>query len=238
MPSEFDQYVGSYKDIINQRAAITGERFEDFIELRVRLFDADRIAVGSPAPRAILDFGCGIGATAEILRRRFPGARLQGVDSSLESIRAAESLQVPEATFCLSEGASLPFADRAFDLIYSNGTFHHIDHALHPAILRELARVLSPGGLLYVFENNPFNPVMMHGMRTNPFDAGTKTLRPRYLQRLVRDSGLTAERPRFYYFFPKALRALRWTEPYLRRVPVGAQYYVRGRKDGASNSSP
>jgi len=70
----------------------------------------------------------------------------------------------------------------------------------------------------------------VRGMRQNPFDAGVKMLFPWYLRKLVRSADLRARRPRFYVFYPKQLKGLRWSERYLRRVPIGAQYYVWGTK--------
>jgi SAM-dependent methyltransferase len=238
MASEFDRYVEDYKEIIDRGAALTGETFEYFIDLRLGLLAGEMEAAGAPAPLRILDFGCGIGATEKSLRARFPGSQIDGIDESAESIKAAEALGLPGVTFHLAPGDlargevpfRLPFDADSFDLVYSNGTFHHIDHARHGAIFGELRRVLRPGGHLFVFENNPFNPLMVRGMRQNPFDAGTKMLFPGYLRRLVRRAGLTARTPKYYVFYPKQLRRLRWSERYLRSLPLGAQYYVWGTK--------
>jgi SAM-dependent methyltransferase len=224
MPSEFDQYASDYKAIIDRNAAVTGETFEYFIELRVGLLAGAIARVATP--RRILDFGCGIGATEKVLRERFPAAIIDGVDASAESIKAAEATGLRDVTFHFSESDRLPFGDASFDLVYSNGTFHHIDHGKHAAVFAELRRVLRPGGHLFVFENNPLNPLMVRGMRNNPFDAGTKMLFPWYLRRVVRGAGLFARAPKYYVFYPKQLKALRWSERYLRSVPVGAQYYV------------
>jgi SAM-dependent methyltransferase len=230
MASEFDQYVRDYKEIIDRGAALTGESFEYFIELRVDLLAREIAAAGAPSPLRILDFGCGIGATEKVLRDRFPGALIEGVDSSAESLRAAEALGLRDVKFHFAEGESLPFPDASFDLIYSNGTFHHIDHGKHGAVFAELKRVLRSGGHLFVFENNPLNPLMVRGMRQNPFDAGTKMLFPWYLRKVVRQAALRARAPRYYVFYPKQLKRLRWSEKYLRAVPIGAQYYVWGTK--------
>jgi SAM-dependent methyltransferase len=230
MPSEFDQYVRDYKEIIDRGAALTGETFEYFIELRVDLLTRELEAGGARLPGRILDFGCGIGATEKVLRDRFPSASIDGVDESPESLKAAGALALRDVTFHLSESERLPFPDGSFDLIYSNGTFHHIDHGKHAAVFGELARVLGPGGHLFVFENNPYNPLMVRGMRQNPFDAGTKMLFPSYLRGLVRRADLRARAPRYYVFYPKQLKRLRWSERYLRAVPIGAQYYVWGTK--------
>jgi SAM-dependent methyltransferase len=231
--AEFDQYAQSYRDIINRHSvAITGEDFEYFIGLRVGLMLDDVQRRGEPEPRSVLDFGCGIGATEMVMRSRMPGARLDGVDPSPESIKTAAGQQVPNARFQVCAGIPLPFEDGSFDVVYSNGTFHHIDHAEHPAIFRELARVLRPGGHAFIFENNPFNPLSVYLMRSSPMDAGTKMLFPHYLAGLQRRAGLRVNATRFYVFLPKQLKALRWTEKYLKRLPLGAQYYVWGTKPG------
>jgi SAM-dependent methyltransferase len=230
MAAEFDQYVRNYRDIINERAAITGESFEYFIALRLRLLDGALRSSGVQAPRAILDFGCGIGATAATMREQFPNASVAGIDPSPESIRAAEALGVRDARFHVGDGESLPFPSATFDVVYSNGTFHHIDPARHPRIFAEIARVLRPGGSMFIFENNPLNPLAVRGMRLNPFDRGTKMLFPWYLRRMIQQAGLQARAPYYYVFYPKQLKVLRWSEPYLRRLPLGAQYYVWGTK--------
>jgi ubiquinone/menaquinone biosynthesis C-methylase UbiE len=230
MASEFDQYARDYKEIIDRGAALTGETFEYFIELRVGLLAREIEAAGARPPLRVLDFGCGIGATERVLRERFPSAEIDGVDPSAESIKAAGALGLRGVKFHVSASDRLPFADSSFDLIYSNGTFHHIDRDKHSAVLGELQRVLRRGGHVFVFENNPLNPLMVRGMRQNPFDAGVKMLFPWYLRRLVKGADLVARKPRYYVFYPKQLKRLRWSERYLRAVPMGAQYYVWGTK--------
>jgi SAM-dependent methyltransferase len=225
--SEFDQYAQSYRDIINERAAITGESFEFFIDLRLRLL-GERLA--GTHPSRVLDFGCGMGATQAVMRKLWPMATLDGVDSSAESIKCAQSLNIDGATFHHCGQTDLPFSDGSFDLVYSNGTFHHIDHGEHAATFREIARVLRPGGHAFICENNPFNPLVVYGMHRTPFDADAKMVFPRNLARLEQEAGLRVNETCFYMFYPRALKFLRWTERYLARVPLGGQYFVWGTK--------
>jgi SAM-dependent methyltransferase len=237
MASEFDRYVESYRDIINRGAALTGETFEYFIGLRLGLLRAALGSTGEPSPRRILDFGSGIGATLAQIREQFPRASLDGIDSSLKSVEAAEKLSLRDTRFHHSDAIELPFPTGTFDLVYSNGTFHHINPERHDAIFAELVRVLLPGGHAFIFENNPLNPVMVREMRRNPFDADARMLFPWQLRNHLRLAGLRARSPRYYVFLPKQLKRIWWTERYLRRVPLGAQYYVWATKPASPSSS-
>lgn len=229
--AEFDQYVDDYRDIINRGARITGESFEYFIGVRLALVRAALAADNLlRSGLRVLDFGCGIGATAQQMREHFSEPEIQGLDTSPESVKAAEGLSVPRARFTSYNGGRMPFDDASFDVVYSNGTFHHIPHAEHDLVASELRRVLAPGGQAFIFENNPFNPLMVREMRRNPFDRDAKMVFPHVLRSRLSKAGFRARAPYFYVFFPGALKALRPAEPLLRRVPVGAQYFVRGER--------
>ncbi len=223
--ADFDKYVDDYREIINRVSSISGEQFEFFIRLRLGLV-RERVS----GPTRILDFGCGIGATETYLREVFPDAAICGVDSSAESIRAAREKGPADVQFVHSEGGELPFPDGAFDLIYSNGTFHHLEPVHRGPFIRELHRVCRQDGSLFVFENNPRNPLMMRAMKRNPFDAGVTVVHPRKLREMAAAAGFACKETGYYFFFPKFLRRLRWTEKWLRPVPFGAQYFLWATK--------
>jgi len=232
----FDGFAESYAESINKSAGLkmSGESFEFFIEYRISIMQ-QRLAVLSMLPKqaTLLDFGCGVGATESVLRRRFPEARIHGVDPSAESVREAEALGLPNVRFHVASGTNrLPFEDGSVDLVYSNGTFHHIDHAEHAAVFRELHRVTRPGGKVFIFENNPLNPLVVYAMKTDPVDVGTRTLFPWYLRRLFLEAGFEVHGVDFYVFFPKALKPLRDRESWFRKLPFGGQYVVWGSKRG------
>ena len=224
---KFDSYTESYKEIINRSARLSGERYEYFAELRLRLMQRELASrTGREDGFSILDFGCGIGETALIFRGIFPQSRLTGVDESGESLAKAASLDLAETRFAAAEGNRLPLADEEFDAVYSNGTFHHIPWDRHVDIMGELRRTVKPGGYLFIFENNPRNPLMMQAMNANPFDAGLKAIPPDLLISDGTRAGLSPAGTRFYFFFPRILKVLRPLEKYLGKVPYGAQYYV------------
>jgi ubiquinone/menaquinone biosynthesis C-methylase UbiE len=221
----FDNFAHKYPEIINTVSRLSGETYESIIELRMAVLHDHMGADYCITPGlSILDFGCGTGTTEMYLRNLFPGAVITGVDASAESIRIAVEQQLEHITFIHSDTARLPFADGSFDLIYTNGTMHHIPAEEHPVVLAELGRILKPAGMLCIFENNPFNPLTTRSMRQNPFDEGLQAVKPGEIMHAAANCGLLPFPPRYYFFFPRMLKCLRPFERYLKRVPLGAQY--------------
>lgn len=225
--NEFDSYTRHYRRIINEVSRISGENYEFFIRLRVSLMKYRLTKTDAyPGVRRILDFGCGIGATSEILEAAFPQATIMGVDSSEESIIEARSLGLRRTEFIYGGDGVLPLAENSIDVVYSNGVFHHIIPESRTAALRKLYNVVRPNGHIFIFENNPANPLMMRAMAKNPFDANAQTIFPRELSSLIEDCGFRILQTPYYFLFPHCLRFLRWSEPMFERLPLGAQYFV------------
>jgi ubiquinone/menaquinone biosynthesis C-methylase UbiE len=91
-------------------------------------------------PKRILEIGTGTGSGAAILKARFPGAEVTGVDLSPEMVRIAQA-KVPGITFEPADAARLPFPDGSFDLVTQNNV---------PVYFGEIARVTAPGGRVLI----------------------------------------------------------------------------------------
>ena len=100
---------------------------------------------GNP-PERILDLGSGTGMLLRALGRRFPKARLSGIDPAPGMVAQANQRSEGSAgVTCVQGSASrLPFADQSFQLVVSTSSFHHWDD--QPQGLSEARRVLSRDG--------------------------------------------------------------------------------------------
>jgi SAM-dependent methyltransferase len=86
--------------------------------------------------------------------------RVDAIDVS-EAIATAASSRHPEITALLSDVRELPYENDTFDVAVSTSTLDHFDSAGDIAVaLRELSRVLRPGGVLIVSLDNLANPLI------------------------------------------------------------------------------
>lgn len=191
---------------------------------RVRALAAEQ----SVAVNTVLDFGCGAGSALPTLRAAFPGARVIGFEPEPGLRDAARAVAV-QAEAEVLDANELAMSAEA-DLVYCNGVFHHIERADRIAAIATLARALRPGGLACIWDNSPLNPGTRFVMSRIPFDRGAILLGPRELEVLELSAGLTPIVTEFHFVFPRWLRALDGIEPALRRLPVGGQFLVAGRR--------
>jgi ubiquinone/menaquinone biosynthesis C-methylase UbiE len=98
-----------------------------------------------PAPRRLIDLGCGTAQLTADLAARFGSALVVGVDLSAAMLAAARRRLGPHAPSLVRANVyALPFADRAVDLVTSTISYHWY---LEPSrALAEVRRVLVPGG--------------------------------------------------------------------------------------------
>lgn len=122
----------------------------------VRKYEWAASVIAGSAGRRVLDLGCSRGSVEAVLRSRHPEAndvQVVGVDVVEPSVRMAAALSLPNCSFLLSDGATLPFPSGTFDLVISVEVLEHImDKA---AVLREVWRVLKPEGRLFLTTPNP-----------------------------------------------------------------------------------
>ena len=171
----FDQVASHYDE------SLPAHVVEHYLRKR-----AGYVAAHRPPPARVLDLGCGTGVLAGRLAEL--GYDVTGADPS-EGMLEVMRERFPAVRAVRASGTGLPFGDGEFDLALSVATMHHIgDPADVHAALREMARVVKPGGQVLVWDHNPRNPYWPHIMRRVPQDVGDERLVP--LEELL--SGLRA----------------------------------------------
>lgn len=96
----------------------------------------------------VLDCGCGPGTISKGLARRVSAGKVVGIDQNEEQIAEARELHhdVENLSFECASVYNLPFDANTFDAVFSHALFEHLGQPLDA--LREINRVLNPGGLV------------------------------------------------------------------------------------------
>ena len=119
---------------------------------REKVLDLARIKVGE----SVLDVGCGTGTLAIAAKRRVgQGGDVLGIDVSPEMIARARkkaSKAALKIDFRNEAIEALPFADAQFDGVLSTLMLHHMPAKVREQGVREMRRVLKPGGRVLILD--------------------------------------------------------------------------------------
>ena len=99
-----------------------------------------------------LDAGCG-GGRYTVALAKLGAAKMTGIDYGRDNIRDARrrigDAGIGTVNFRHADVLDIPYRDNSFDFAYSNGVLHHTSDPERG--VRELFRVLKPGGHLWIF---------------------------------------------------------------------------------------
>jgi SAM-dependent methyltransferase len=102
----------------------------------------------------ILEIGCGTGYFTRELTRR--GADIVAIDVSPDLLEIAKAKSsAPNVRYEIQNACALTYSDATFDSVVGSSILHHLE--IEEA-LREIYRVLKPGGTIYFTEPNMLNP--------------------------------------------------------------------------------
>jgi len=108
------------------------------------------------AGQRVLEVGCGTGTLLMLITRAQPALELTGLDPDVRALaRAKRKIDAASASIRLDRGFSdtLPYADASFDRVFSCFMLHHLNGSDEKvATLREIRRVLKPGGRLHLLD--------------------------------------------------------------------------------------
>lgn len=221
---DFDDYTDNYNGLLRESAGFFTKSDAYFAKYKV---DVLRREVPATAKR-LLEYGCGIGRNIPFLREAFPDATIVGSDISAASLEIARK-ENPGVEFIIEQADS--DVAESYEVIFITNVFHHIPVRERADVMQTLRRRLVTGGMIVIFEHNPFNPVTRKIVNDCPYDKDAVLLRPSELKALLVDVGLSVRRSAYCLFVPPALSALLPLEAKLGWLPLGGQYWIKAVRD-------
>lgn len=224
----FDAYGESYDDVMKKSIGFMGQNHDYYTQAKADcILDVLKRRFGDTKNLQVLDVGCGVGKTDGFLFESLD--KLTGVDISSVSIEQARRHN-PQVCYETYDGQHLPFEEASFDAAFLICVLHHVVPAERSALLREVRRILRPGGVLLIFEHNPFNPLTRLAVARCEFDRDANLLVRQTSARLLQESRTPVFEQRYILFLPFRLKGFSRVEKGLRHFAAGAQYYVAGHK--------
>lgn len=119
-------------------------------KLRQKTVDLAAIKAGD----SVLDVGCGTGSLTLVAQVRAGSAgKVYGIDASPEMIDVARSKAAgSDVDFRVNVIEALPFTDNTFDVVLSSLMMHHLPDDLKLQGMKEIYRVLKPGGHVFIVD--------------------------------------------------------------------------------------
>lgn len=181
---------------------------------------------------SLLDAGCGTGIFLQALYAAGFAGTSRGCDISTGMLAEAERRKLPvnHAGFDQLAADHWPYDDASFDVVTVCAVMHHVALSERDQLLSEARRVLRPGGYLFIFEHNPFNPITQLVVSQTPIDQNAILLTAKEVRlRLVR-SNFEYVSTRYTMFAPPRFRWIERCERMIDWIPFGGQYAVTSRK--------
>ena len=137
------------------------------------------------ADMRLLDIGCGRGTLLRVLDEqvRFTTPPV-GIDLSTEMLSRARDDEAGQR-FAQATATALPFADGAFSLVTAGYVIKYLEDSDLEAFLREVHRVLAPGGLGLIWEFGPTGNRALDGWNARAIGGGSEALRLRSTATLI-----------------------------------------------------
>ena len=118
---------------------------------RQELIDQANVTAG----QRILDIGCGTGSFAVLLKRQRADVEVVGLDPDPKALRRAKTKSERAGVsvrFDQGFADELRYESKSIDLVFSSLMFHHLDEQTQQKTLREVLRVLKPGGSFHLLD--------------------------------------------------------------------------------------
>jgi SAM-dependent methyltransferase len=217
----FDEHSADYSEKMGRALTGFGVEHDFFFEDKVRhVLEAQRRLAAHESVR-VLEIGCGIGLLTQRLSSLF--SAVWGIDTSISSLKQAAA---PGGRLIAADGLRTPFADESFHLVIAICVLHHVAADRRAAFLAEAARITRRGGIVFLCEHNPWNPLTRLVVGRCALDGDAVLMAQPEARRRFSAAGLSDVRSRYILFFPWRGAVWRWLEARLAWLPLGGQYVI------------
>ena len=227
MKKAFDLYSNNYEDCLDEAIRITGYDGNYFAEAKLKKLSM-LFPEWTRSSFNFLDYGCGKGLLFSRFHSYFPEGNYVGTDFSNEMIQEARAKHPHTESFFEFEPKE--WKKISYDVVFAAGVFHHIPAEDHETIIKELSGLLSEKGEIILWEHNPMNPFTRNIVKDCVFDRDSVLISSKDLRKHFHKASLTNVQVIYTTFFPKFLSSFYFLDPYIRWLPLGAQYLVIGQK--------
>ena len=119
----------------------------------------------------LLEIGCGIGVDSiELARCGFEVTAVDLTEAAIDIARQHAEYRGVDISFRVGNAEALNFAEATFDAVYSFGVLHHTPDMVRA--IKELHRVLTPGGTAYIMLYHRFSIVaLVHRIFNLPYES-------------------------------------------------------------------
>ncbi len=145
-----NNFINNKKELFDRWANSYDWTFPSFIYQAIHKRLLSQVELSPNAN--VLDLGCGTGRLLDRLATKFPEIRATGLDLSPQMLRVARqnNRHRPRLIYLEGNAENLPFAEGQFDAVFNTISFLHYPQP--DQVLKEVARVLSPGGKFYLVD--------------------------------------------------------------------------------------
>jgi SAM-dependent methyltransferase len=222
--TEFDQFADNYESRFPW-LRLAGAPREYFARSRI-LWLSSLLEARGVTVRHVMDFGCGTGISIPLLLEVLKAEQVIGLDPSRRSLETARETVANANVRLLTAEDYVPH--RELDLVFCSGVFHHIPVEDREKSLQYIYEAIRPGGFFALWENNPWNPIVLYSMKTAELDFNAIPITAPRARQLLQTK-FKVLKTDYLFFFPAYLR-LQALETWMVKVPLGAQYQVLSQK--------
>lgn len=107
--------------------------------------------IGKELEGGILEIGCGIGETTNLLSNKYKKSYITAIDYDIEQINIAKrNNKLKNVKFMQGDATNAKFKNSSFDYVIETDVFHHIKD--YPKAIKEVCRVLKKNGCFYLID--------------------------------------------------------------------------------------